>query len=180
MALKIQIHGHIEDVAAFDALATALARFYAFKVDHNGYVKESGDARESVNAARNMLLDKNMQDEGLDIAFEYEPDGAVAALMDCGRRNRIDMTVKRTWGSYGDAGYVVFVRDGGQSTRLPLADGKVAINEDTMLILRSREICSIDMINRLFKVLEDADKLARFTLADDVVTDAVLPRRNKV
>jgi hypothetical protein len=64
--------------------------------------------------------------------------------------------------------------------RLPLADGKVAINEDTMLILRSREICSIDMINRLFKVLEDAEKLARFTLADDVVTDAVLPRRNKV
>lgn len=176
MPLKIQIHGHIEQEAGFDALVDALASFYAFKVDYTGRVQKNADARANVNAARNMLLDKNMQDEGLEVEFDYDPDGAVAALLDCGTKNRIDITVKRTWGANGD-GYVSFVRAGGKPIQLPLAAGKVAITEDTMRILRSRQMCSLDTIDRLLKVFEDAKNLPRFTLHDDVVTSAVLPRR---
>jgi hypothetical protein len=178
MALKIQIHGHIEQEAGFDALVGVLARFYAFKVDYNGRIEKSPDLRASASAARNMLLDKNMQDEGLEIEFDYDPEGAVEALMACGTENGIDITVKRTWGSYGEDGYVSFVRSGGQPLKLPLSGGKVAINEDTMRMLRSREMCTIDTISRLFKVLDDARNLPRFTLHDDIVTAAVLPKRS--
>lgn len=176
----IQIHGHIDTTEAFDALVVSLARFYEHKVDYNDRIHKLDNPKESLAIARNLLLEKNVEDEGLKVDVDYVPDGAVAGLMDCGRRNGIDITVKRTWGSYREDGEVSFVRNGGQPLKLPLASGKVAVNEDTMIVLRSIGMDNVETITRLFGVLRDAEKLPRFTLADDIVAAAVLPRRKAV
>lgn len=177
MSVEIQIHGHIDEMSTFEALAEALACYTGWTVRSSGYVDKVSDTHQNLAKARTLLIEKNMQDEGLDVRFEYDPDGAEAALMDFGRTHEVDVTLRRKWGPHGD-GYVTFVRGGGDPIRIPISGGSVAVTADTMSMLRERGMCSIETIDRLLRVLDDAQNLPRFTLADDVVRAAILPKRS--
>lgn len=177
MSLKIQVHGHIEEVATFDALASALALYASWIVNDNGYVNKVSDPRQGLTTARNALLEKNMEDLGFEVSFEYDPDGAEEALMEFARAHEVDVTVTRKWGANGD-GYVTFVRGGGDAIRLSITGGETAVTARTMRMLKERGMASVEMIDRLLSVMDDAKTLPHFTLADDVVRAAVLPKRS--
>ncbi|NTF17907.1 hypothetical protein G6L37_05790 [Agrobacterium rubi] len=177
MPIIIQVHGHIDETATFEALAEVMAAYTGWTVRSSGYVDKVTDARENLNKARNILIDKNMQDEGLEVQFEYDPDGAEKALMEFGRSHEVDITLKRRWGHNGD-GYVAFVRAGGDPIRIPIAGGETAVTAKTLKMLQERGMCSIETIHRLLSVLDDAENLPRFTISDDVVRAAVLPKRS--
>lgn len=177
MAVSIQVHGHIDDVDTFDALAVALAHYTGWTVSSSGYVNKVDDSRQSLARARNILLEKNMQDDGLIVKFQYDPDDAEEVLMAFARKYEVDVTVERKWGLDGD-GYVTFVRGGGDPIRIPLASGELAVTAKTMKALRELGMCSVETIDRLLSVMDDARNLPRFTLADDVVRAAVLPKRS--
>jgi len=177
MAIKIEIHGHIGEARTFEALVAAIASYESWTVSSNGLVSKVKDDRLSVSKARNILIERNMQDEGLTLSYEYDPDGAEKALMEFGRLHEVDITIRRTWGVNAD-GYVTFVRNGGDPIKLPLAGGKVAVTADTMQVLTERGMCTIETVSRLLSVLDEARNLPRFTIADDVVRAAVLPKRS--
>lgn len=176
--IKIKIHGHIDSAEAFADLVKSLAPFYAYKIHSNGHAEKFENPKTSLITAKNLLIEKNAEDEGFDVRAEFSPHGAIEALMECGRRNAIDMTVERKWGPYGEDGLVNFVRDGKEPFQLPLAGSQVAINEDALEVLAKRGMANLESIKWLFGVLREADNMPRFTVSDDVVMAAVLPQRN--
>lgn len=176
MSTKIQIHGTITDVETFEALVNVLALYTSHTVCSNGYVTKVDNEAKNLGATRTMLIEANMADQGLHLTFEWEPHDAREALMEFGRAHEVDITVKRTWGMNGD-GDISFVRAGGMPLKLALASGKPAVGASTLKMLKEVDMCSIQTIERLLSVLDDAALLPRFAISDDVVREILMPKR---
>jgi hypothetical protein len=164
--IEIRIHGQVGTVEAFEELAGIFANFYSHRLDkEHGVIKRHGSEVESLEAAENLLF--HMHDYEGRFWGGFEPEGTIAALMQCCNRNCIDITVSHTDGSRGD-GYVSFVRGGGEPISLQVVGGEVAVTARTISMLQERGMCSLETIKRLLAVSEDAQHLPRFRLSDDV------------
>lgn len=60
MAIKIEIHGHIGESRTFEALVAAIASYESWTVSSNGLVSKVKDDRLSVSKARNILIERNI------------------------------------------------------------------------------------------------------------------------
>ncbi len=173
MAATVHIHGHIGDDATFAALVDALSKY---TVEYEDYYKHFSWDRVNVDKsranARSILLEKNMQDEGFSVRFEDSRNTGEVELMDVARRYEVDITIVNT-----EDEHIVFVRNGGDPIKLRASGSRPYLSKDTLQMLKDRGMCTVENIERLLSVMEDAERLPRFTISDDVVREAVVPVR---
>lgn len=178
MSIAIKIHGQIDTIEAFNDLAAALSIMEAHTVESNGYVKRNVDTKANIAAARNILLERNMEDAGFDVEYQYTPDEGVDALVAVAKKHAIDMSFTRKWGQDG-GGRLFMVRDGVETLKLPRVEGKVAVTIEIVREMAARGMASTEKLLEMMDTFEREPELPRFTIADDVVTEIVLPRRTR-
>lgn len=178
MGITIQIHGAIESADVFNDLTEALGIMESHRVAPSGYVTTNPDGKANALAARNLLLQSNREDVGFSVEYEYTPDEGVAALVAFAKKHVVDISFKRKWGMDG-SGQVFVVRDGVESIKLPLVNNKIAVTTDLVKKMAARGMSSTDELLDMMDKFEREPNLPRFSVADDVVMELVVPRRGR-
>jgi hypothetical protein len=164
MYLDLEFFGRIESTDAFKALVGALAKLDAYEGD--------------TNAARQALVDANLEGEGFKIneeMYNYRSD-ALGEIVKVARKHKIDLVAKVTAGGMDDQGTIQFVRGGLASFELPVMGDTVMVSSEVIAKLKARGLTTLDQLDEFlgyFKV----DDQPKFTVADEVITEIFLPKR---
>ena len=166
MTLRIEFFGQIETTAAFKDLVKVIANLDEYEGDEN--------------SARQALVDANLEGEGFEIeesCYNYRSD-TVNEIIKVAKKHKIDLVTTLTEGGMSNPGTIRFVRDGHASFELPTMDGKVSVNSDVIAKLKSRGMTTLDELDTFLDYFKVEDQ-PKFTVADEVIADIFLPKRNK-
>lgn len=164
MYLELEFFGCIESTEAFKALVGALAKLDTYEDD--------------TNAARQALVDANLEGEGFKIdeeMYNYRTD-AVKGVIDVAKKYKIDLVSKVTAGGMDDQGTIQFVRGGHASFELPIMNNEVMVSSEVIAKLKKRNLTTLDQLDDFLSYFK-VDDQPKFTVADEVIAEIFLPKR---
>lgn len=163
MYLDIELFGEITTVEAFKDLVKALAKLEQY---------------EDENAARQALVEANLEGEGLKIdedLYNYHSD-AREEIIKTAKKHKIYAISKLTGGGMDDAGDIQFTRDGWISIKLPIMNDKILIGTEEIERLRNQGMTTLDQLDGFLGNFKATDE-PKFTVSDEVITEIFLPKR---
>ncbi len=164
MYLELEFFGCIESTEAFKALVGALAKLDTYE--------------EDTNAARQALVDANLEGEGFKIneeMYNYRTD-AVKGVIDVAKKYKIDLVSRVTAGGMDDQGTIQFVRGGHASFELPIMNNEVMVSSEVIAKLKKRNLTTLDQLDDFLSYFK-VDDQPKFTVADEVIAEIFLPKR---
>lgn len=164
MYLELEFFGCIESTEAFKALVGALAKLDTYEHD--------------TNAARQALVDANLEGEGFKInedMYNYRED-AVKGVIEVAKKYKIDLVATVTAGRMDDQGTIQFVRGGHASFELPIINNEVMVSKEVIATLKKRGVTTLDQLDSFLDHFKITD-LPKFTVSDDVISEIFLPKR---
>jgi len=162
--LDLEFFGEIKTANAFRDLVGALAKLHAYEDDPN--------------AARQALVDANLEGEGFKIDGEMYNcrSDAVETIMKVAKKHKIDLICKLTGGGMDDAGTIQFARDGWISIQLPIMNDEVLLGSEVIAKLKKTGMTTLDQLDGFLENFK-ATEQPKFTVSDDVIAEIFLPKR---